>query len=300
MIKPETLIIFIRVCETLSFTKAAEALNIPRSTVSDAIRRLEHDLCAELIKRTTRKVQVTEDGMLFYERAQFLLDEFTKLESTFTNREAGSVHGRVRVDMPTILAKSLIIPRLHEFISSYPEIKVEIGSTDRNIDLVEEGIDLAIRAGRLKDSSLIARKVGEHQIVNCVSANYIERYGVPRTLKQLKDHYQVHYHQHFGVGSDGFEYYDGQKNRLIKTNSLISVNNTVSYHAACLAGLGIIQVPLVGVHDYLESGEMLQVLKKYQMEPMPIHFVHTSREYIPERVKVFMNWCEIILKDYLQ
>ncbi|CBW27598.1 putative LysR-family transcriptional regulator [Halobacteriovorax marinus SJ] len=298
MIKPEVLSIYVKLCETLSFSKTAEALNIPRSTVSDSIKRLEEDLGTELLKRTTRKVSVTDEGHLLYEKAQNVLSDLIDLESSFTGISS-TVEGRVRVDMATILAERVIIPRLPEFSLQYPEIKLEIGSSDRDLDLVAEGIDFVIRAGKLKDSSLIAKRIGKHKIVNCVSRSYADTYGIPRSLDSLHKHYQVCYLQNFGSGKDGFEYLDGSRVKMIKMKTFATVNNTVSYQAACLAGLGIIQVPEIGILKYLESGEMIQVLKKYEMPPMNVYLLYTNRERIPSRVKVFMNWCEEILKEYL-
>lgn len=299
MIRPEVLNIYVRLCETLSFTKTAEALNIPKSTVSDSIKRLEEVFGVSLIKRTTRKVLITDEGHLFYEKAQQILSEIVELGSLFSSEDKGKLHGRVRIDMPISLARNLILPKLSEFLALYPDLDIEISSTDRKVDLIAEGFDFVIRVGKMKDSSLIAKKVGEYSMINCVGKKYIERYGLPKNLKTLEKHYQIHYLQNLGVGHDGLEYFDGQKYKLFKTKSLLTVNNTISYVEACLAGFGIIQVPAVGVSQYIETGELVEVLKKYQAEPMTINLVYPNRERVPKRVKVFMDWCEEKLRDYI-
>lgn len=304
MIKPENIVIYLKLCETLSFTKTAEALNIPKSTVSDALKKLEDDLGVTLLKRTTRKVLITDEGQLLYEKGGELVANITDLENLFSDNHIGGIQGRIqgriRVDMPIGLSKNLILPNLHEFLELYPEIELEISSSDRRVDPISEGFDFVIRVGSLKDSSLIAKKIGEHSIINCVGKKYVEKYGLPTTLNSLSKHFQIHYLQNLGVGRDGFEYFDGTKYVSLQTKSLITVNNSVAYTDACLAGLGIIQVPMVGVKDYLDSGEMIQILKKYHAEAMSVYFIYPNKDHMPKRVRLFMDWCEEKLKGFLK
>lgn len=272
------------------------ALNLPTSTVSDVMKRLENEVGVQLLKRTTRKVTITEEGSLFLEKAKIVVNEFGALETMFSGENRNKVNGRVRVDMPVTVATNTIIPNLNDFISMYPEIEIELSSSDRRVDVISEGFDFVIRVGTMKDSSLIARKVGDYKIVNCVGKKYINKYGVPKSIKDLENHFQIHYLQSFGVGSDGFEFFENDKYRMIKTKSLITVNNTVSYIHACLAGFGIVQAPYSGVLPHIKSGELVEVLKRHKAEPMSVYLVYPNRDRIPERVKVFMNWCEKQLK----
>ncbi len=297
MIRPELLSIYLKLCDTLSFSKTAEALHIPRSTVSDSLKRLEEDLNIKLLKRTTRKVQVTDEGKVFYEKAQTILNDLLELENLFTNEDESFLQGRIRVDMPIGIARHIVLPNISEFKNIYPGIDIELSSTDRRVDPIAEGFDFIIRVGSLQDSSLIVRKVAEHSIINCVSQSYIDKYGKPTSLNSLKDHYQIHYLQNIGVGKDGFEYFEEGKFKIMNTKSLVTVNNSIAYTEAALAGLGIIQAPILGISHYLESGELVQVLKKYKAEAMGIYFVYPHREHIPKRVQVFMKWCESLIKE---
>jgi len=152
--------VFARVAEMRSFTKAADSLGLPKASVSAQVQALETEIGARLLHRTTRQVQLTHDGLSFYERAKDIIADLDELTGTF--KSAGSqLAGRVRVDMPSRMARLDIIPRLPEFFAAYPNIHLEIGATDRYVDLVHEGYDCVIRSGKLPDSNLIARQIGE-------------------------------------------------------------------------------------------------------------------------------------------
>lgn len=165
---------------------------------------------------------------------------------------------------------------------------------------MREGFDFVVRIGSLGDSGLISKKIGEYTIVNCVSPSYVEKYGTPRTLEDLKNHYQVHYVQTLGSKPDAFEYFDGSRYVLHKTKSLVTVNSIDSYQAACLAGLGIVQVPLPGVEEELKVGNLKKVLTKYVAEPAPIHIIFPQRRHIPKRTRVCMDWVEGLIKGYVK
>ncbi len=298
MLKPEFMNIFVTVYETSSFTNTAEVLKLPKATVSDAIFRLEKHLGVRLLQRTTRRVAATQDGVQFYERCKNLLADFEEAETMF-QKTGPEISGRIRVDMPIPMARDVIIPRLNEFLKEYPNLKIELGSTDRRVDVIREGFDFVVRVGQLVDSSLIARKIGEYSISNCASPAYLKKYGTPKNLEDLNNHFQIHYEQTFGGKPDGFEYYDGTKFVTIKTKSLITVNNTEAYRAACLAGLGIIQSPTSGIHPEIKSGRIKKILTKYTSEPAPVHIVFANRQQISKRQRLFMEWVEKQLKSYI-
>jgi DNA-binding transcriptional LysR family regulator len=298
MLRPDLLKIFVKVYETSSFTGAAEVLSLPKATVSEAIHRLEEQVGARLLQRTTRRVTATQDGVQFYERCKILLADFEETETMF-QKTGPEISGRIRVDMPIPMARDLIIPRLGEFLKEYPKLKIELGSTDRRVDVIREGFDFVVRVGSLGNSSLIAKKVGEFTMNNYVSPSYIKKYGTPRDLEDLDNHYQIHYEQTFGGKPDGFEYYDGGKFVTVKTKSLITVNNTEAYRAACIAGLGIIQSPGSGIDHEIKAGRMKKVLTKYTSEPAPVHIVFANRQQISKRQRLFMEWVEKQLKSYI-
>ncbi|WP_413557996.1 LysR substrate-binding domain-containing protein [Bdellovibrio sp. HCB209] len=295
----ESMQIFMKVAELGSFTGASEHLSLPKASVSNAIQQLENNLGTRLFHRTTRKVQLTQDGVTFFERCRDLLSDVDEVESMF-RKDPSLVSGRIRVDMGAAIARNAVVPRLPEFLKKYPGVQVELSCSDRKVDLVREGFDCVIRVGNLADSGLIARPIGKFTIVNCASTAYLEKYGRPKKLEDLQNHFLVHYVQTWGGKPDGFEYYDGEKFRTLSMKSKITVNNVDSYTAACLAGLGIIQAPRVGKDEYLMKNKLEEILPKYKAEPMPVSIVYPHRRNVAKRVQVFMDWLESILKDYVE
>ena len=291
--------IFMRVTELGGFARAANELGLPKASVSTTVQKLEGHLGTRLLHRTTRKVQLTQDGRTYYERCKDLLADVDELESLF-QRTPAEISGRLRVDMPIGIARNLVIPNLPAFLTDHPGIQLELSSTDRRVDIVREGFDCVVRVGTLADSSLISRRLGEMRIINCVSPGYIKIYGEPATLDGLSDHWLVDYLPVLGARSDGWEYRDGDRYRNIAMKSMLTVNNSEDYTSACLAGLGIIQVPFVGVKKYLISGALVEVLKDYRAEPMPVSLVYANRRNLSKRVQVFMDWLTGLIKDYLE
>lgn len=294
----ELMKIFVRVYESGSFTAAAESLNMPKASVSLYIQRLEDHLDTRLFHRTTRKVTITQDGQTFYDRCKDLLADVDETESLF-KKDDQNVSGRIRVDMPLSLARNIVMKKLPGFMEKYPKIEIELGSTDRKVDVIREGFDCVVRVGTLQDSGLIAKQIGKYTIINCVSPSYIKKHGHPKKLEDLSTHLLIHYVPILGSKPDGFEYFDGEKYQSLKMKGLITVNNSDAYQAACLAGMGIIQVPLAGVKDQLKTGTMIEVLPKFRAEPMPVNIIYPHRRNQPRRVRLFMEWLEKILQDYV-
>lgn len=290
---------FVRVAELASFTQAAESLGLPKASISTSIQRLETHIGTRLLHRTTRKVSLTQDGMTFYQRCKDLLADMDELSTLFQQTEA-NLSGRIRVDMPVGISKNIVCPSLPDFIAKHPDIEIQLSSTDRRVDMIQEGFDCVVRVGHLTNSELISRPLGEMRIINCVSPSYIQRYGEPTQFNQLPHHHLIHYVQNLGSKSDGWEYREGQRYRCIDMQGAITVNNSEAYTAACLAGLGIIQVPIVGVKMLLEQGHLVEVLKQYQAEPMPVSLLYPNRRNLSKRVQVFMDWLTLLIKDYIQ
>jgi LysR family transcriptional regulator for bpeEF and oprC len=184
--------VFTRVVETNSFSKAAELLDLPRGSVSNLIQALEQHVGVRLLNRTTRQVSVTEDGALYYERCVGILAEISDAESSLSNKRQ-SPAGTIRVDTSGTLAKALLLPALGDFYEHYPEIEVRLGLADRNIDLIQDGVDCVIRMGFLEESSLVARRIGNSRITTCASPAYLAEHGTPTTLKELEGHCAVNY-----------------------------------------------------------------------------------------------------------
>lgn len=292
---------FMQVARLRSFTAAADQLGVPKASVSLAIRQLENQLGARLLHRTTRKVHLTQDGQAYYERSIDLLADLEELQGMFRTDPA-RLRGRLRVDMPLAVARELVIPHLPEFLRKYPEVKVELSSTDRRVDLVREGFDCVLRAGALGESSLIARPLGSYRMVNCVSPAYLATHGRPQTLADLASHELVHYMPVLGARAAGFEYADpADPTRALfwAMPGSVTVNNSDAYLHACLAGLGIIQVPEAGVGPLLVTGDLVEVLPEHRAVSMPVSLLYANRRHLPQRVQVFMNWIAELMQSRL-
>lgn len=290
--------LFIRVAELESFSRAADSMGLPKGSVSRQIQALENGLGTQLLHRTTRRVSLTQDGMVYYERAKDLLTNMEELDGLFLHDPA-SVSGRIRVDMPANVARNLVIPKLPLFLQQYPGIELELSSSDRLVDVIREGFDCVVRVGTLKDSGLIARPLGKLSVINCASPDYLSRFGYPDGLDDLTSHAMVHYATHLGTRPQGFEYYDGEATHWVKTGGVLTVNSTETYHASALAGLGIIQVPRVGVRDALRAKKLQEILPQYRARPMPVSLIYPYRRNLSRRVHLFMAWLTDIMKTYV-
>ena len=288
---------FLRVAELASFTRAADSLGLPRSSVSGAVQFLESRLGTRLLHRNTRSVSLTQDGRLFMEKCRALLSDLEELEGQF-QRTPEDVTGTLRVDMPSRFASNFVIPRLPQLLDKYPNLQLEISNADHQVDVIAEGFDCVIRVGTIKDSSLIARPLTTFNVLNCVSPEYIKKFGEPGSLDELSNHHLIHYVPKLGIRPSGFEYVTNGRTHLIAMPGVITVKGTESYLAACLAGLGIAQIPAVGVKDYIEQGKLISVLPDYPAEPMPVFIVYPSRLNPSRRVRVFMEWLEEVVGEY--
>jgi len=291
--------IFVKVAELQSFTQAAQQLGVPRATATTTVQELEALVQAKLLNRTTRRVELTPEGRAFLDRCTELLTDLEEMESMF---QLGSeqIKGRIRVDMASSLARDVVIPRLPELFAKHPGLEVEILGVDRKVDLIREGVDCTIRGGPVDPGlSAIELNWGEVKIVNVASPAYLSRYGKPKTLDDLKKHRLVHYVSSFGGKPDGFEYFDGERNRQIAMKSVITVSTIDGYKAAALAGLGICQNPRIGIRDYLKRGELVEILPKYRPRATShAQVVYPQRRYLAKRVRAFIDWVTPVLRAY--
>ena len=277
---------------------------MPKATASTSVQQLEEQLGVRLLHRTTRQVSLTQDGQSFIERARALLDDFDELTSYFHEGKQ-STQGRIRVDMPLGVATQVVVPRLPEFLAKNPALEVELSSTDRIVDVVEEGYDLVLRVGSLGDSSLMARTLGHYEVVNCASPRYLKRYGVPKTPEDLHrdrgKHRMVHYASRWGRPPDGFEYLDPETGEVHEMPMLgaLAVNNSRTYLEACRAGLGIIQAPKIGSKHDLDRGTLVEILPRYRARLLPVSLLYPHRRHQARRVRAFMEWLIDGMKPYL-
>jgi DNA-binding transcriptional LysR family regulator len=289
---------FVKVAELASFTRAAEHLGLSKARVSTAVAALEIEIGSRLLQRSTRAVRLTPDGEQFLGHAQQLVTDADELAAMF--RAPSSLRGRVRVDMPQGLARTIFIPRLPELFAAHPHLDVQLSTTDRRVDVIREGFDCVVSVGKLAESGLSARRLGELPMMNAASPGYVKKYRMPRTIDDLDEHLVVHYSVRFGTDAPSFEYRDGNIYRERPMRSLITVNSTDSYRAACLAGLGIIQSPRMGLLPSFTTGELVEILPLHTSEPMPVSLVHAHGRNAPRHVRVVMSWIAELLAPQLK
>lgn len=291
--------VFVRVAEMGSFIKAANALDLPRATVSAAIAQLESKLGTRLLHRTTRQVSPTTDGLRLQERLRELLAHAEDVDHLFLAglRQAS---GQLKVDVPSRIGARLIAPALPELLRRHPRLQLALGSTDRAIDLVRDGVDCAVRVGELTDSSLAVRPIGRVGLVNCASPAYLREHGVPAHPRDLAHgHWTVGYASAFTGRKTPWSYMESGKEQHQEAPSLVIVNNAESYIACCKAGVGLIQVPRFDVQESLQTGELVEVMPMFRAAPMPVSLVYPHRRQRSRRLSVFVEWFEGLIQPHI-
>jgi DNA-binding transcriptional LysR family regulator len=288
---------FIRVVETGNFTRAADTLAMPKATVTNLIQGLEAHLHTKLLNRTTRRVMVTTDGALYYERAAQIVSEISELDGSLTNSQ-GLPSGRLRVEMAGAFADSIVVPALCDFYQKYPDIRIDLGVSDRTVDYLAENVDCALRAGTPADQSLIARRVSEVELITCAAPLYIERFGTPERPEDLeKDHYSVSYFRAQNNRTLPFEFHKDNEKLEINPRYLVAVNDSRTFVTAAITGLGIAQVPRFMVRDALNKGELVQVFPEWSREPLGLYIVYPPNRHLSNKVRVFVDWLVKLLVD---
>lgn len=293
--------VFVRVAEMGSFIHAAHALELPRASVSAAIQQLEARMGARLLHRTTRRVSLTADGLQLMERVRPLLAEMEDIDHLFRAGAQQAV-GRLSVDLPSRIARRLVAPALPGLLRRHPRLRLALGSTDRAIDLVREGVDCAVRIGTLQASSLVVRPLGRIALINCASPAYLREHGVPEHPDRLD-----HGHRAVGYASATtgrelpWEYLAPDGREHVRTvPSQVVVNNAESYIACCRAGLGLIQIPRFDVQHLLDAGALVEVMPAYRAAPMPVSLLYPHRRQRPRRLAVFVEWFETLMRAHLE
>lgn len=290
----ENVRLFVKVAELASFTRASEQLSVPKSRVSLRIKALETEVGSRLLQRTTRAVRLTQDGEQFFARARLLVDEADDLSTMF--QVTSTLRGRVRVDLPIAMARQYVLPRLPELLALHPQLELVISTTDRRVDIVREGFDCVLRVGTMKSSGLVAKRIGVLKMANYVSPGYLRKYGTPRSIADLDSHLLVHYSQALSGDEPTFEYEKNGRWLQHPMRSIVTVNNTDAYASACVAGLGIIQVPRMGKLRWLEQGSLVEVLPAHTCQPMPVSLVHAHARNVPKRVRAVLAFLTTALQ----
>ena len=266
--------IFVRVVEAGTFTRAAHSLSLPKATVTKHVQALEERLRVKLLNRTTRRVTVTPDGAAYYDRTVRLLTDLDDIEASMTNARANP-RGRLRIDVGTSVAQLLIIPHLAEFHARYPDIQVDLGVSDRTVDLIGDNVDCVIRGGELSDQSLVARRIGNLEFITVAAPAYLERKGTPTHPLEIEEkHASVIYFSPQSGRHYPLEFRRGDESIDITGPYQLSVNESNAYVTSIVAGLGIGQITSWQAQRYLASGALVQLLPDWTQPLLPVYVVY--------------------------
>ncbi|WP_439607712.1 LysR substrate-binding domain-containing protein [Hydrogenophaga sp.] len=279
--------VFVRIAERGSFTQAADDLQLPRATVSNLIQRLEARLGVRLLERTTRTVRLTPDGEAYRQRCAGLLADLEEADGLF--RQAAP-KGLLRVNLQGTLARNFVVPALPALLARHPQLELQIGEDDRLVDLVREGVDCVLRAGPLRDSSLVARRVALLPQITCASADYLARFGAPRTLADLAGHRAVNYLSSATGQALPLEFTVNGALKTLALSGVVSVTGADLYAGAAIAGLGLVQVPRYRVAAELAAGHLRELLADTPPPPLPVSVLYLQSRQLSARVRVFVQW----------
>lgn len=282
---------FARVVETGSFTKAAETLHMSKTTVTQLIQQLEARLRVKLLNRTTRKVNVTADGAVYYERVVRLLADMDDAETSLSSASA-QPRGRLRVDVPSPLASMILVPALPDFHARYPDIQLDLGVSDRIVDVIGENVDCVVRGGELTDQSLMARKVGDLQLGVYAAPSYLQRLGTPAHPRELENS------EHRVVGflwartrkALPYHMHRAGESVRIQGRYVLAVDDGNAYLAAGLAGMGVLWLPDYMATAYKAQGELVPLFEDWQLGSMPIYLAFPPNRHISLKLRVFIDW----------
>lgn len=287
--------IFLRVADSGGFARAAEQLGIAASSATLQVQKLEQDLGTQLFLRTTRSVHLTPDGEQLYERALRLVSDAEETRSLF--RQSGhQVRGRLRVEAPARMVRRLFAPNLPDLLDAHPGLELELNSSDRLSDLVEAGIDCVIRVGIYIDPSMIVRPLAQFRQVTCASPVLIERLGMPTTPNELAAFPAIHYGGLHSARREYWELHADGKLLEVPMQGRVSVNNTESYVACAITGMGAIQAPFYDLRDELASGRLIEILPATPPPPMPVQLLYPPQRRLSQRLRIFMRWVEPLLQ----
>lgn len=286
--------LFVRVVERRSFTAAASDVGLARSTATQAIKQLEADVGARLLERTTRHVTPTLDGQAFYRRCLLILSEVEDAENVFRDAQP---RGLLRIDANVLLTRTVLLPRLPEFLERYPLIDLHLGQGDRLVDLVREGVDCVIRAGELSDSGMIMRRLATIEEVTCASPAYVARHGLPASPDDLAGHRMIGFVSSRTGDVIPLEFTVDGLAREIVLPSRITANHSDTVHDLARLGFGIIQAPRYRLQPDLDSGALVQVLKDYPPTPTPLSALYPQNRQLAPRLRVFLAWAAAIFSE---
>ena len=289
---------FVRVVEAGSFTKAAETLHMSRTTVTQLVQQLEARLRLKLLNRTTRKVNVTEDGAVYYERIVRLLAELDDVETSLPNASTAP-RGQLRIDVPSPFATMILVPALPQFHASYPDIQFDMGASDRKVDLIGENVDCVVRGGEITDQSLVARHVGDLQLGVYAAPQYLERAGTPVHPGELQDaHHRIVKYRWSGNGHFPYAMHKGNQSVKIQGQHVLVIDDGNAYLAGGLAGLGVLWLPDYMARPYVASGALQPLFADWQIDPMPMYVAFPPNRHVSRKLRVFIDWIVELMAEH--
>jgi DNA-binding transcriptional LysR family regulator len=277
---------FIAVADARSFTQAARRLEVSPAQISKLVARLEDRLGARLLNRTTRDVSLTDTGRAFQERARMVLDEFQSLESSV--REQSGPRGLLRISAPVTFGAAELAPALLEFAAAYPEVSLDVSSTDRMVNLVEEGFDVAVRIGRLEDSSLVARKLAAVRLVTCAAPAYLAAAGTPETPDDLATHEAIIDTNAADPALWRFRYEAARQE--VRVQGRLRFSGAQACVAAASAGFGVTRSPAFAAARDLRAGRLKALLCRYEPEVIHVHAVYPHARHLAPKVRAFVDF----------
>ena len=281
--------VFVHVVDSGSFTRAADVLRLPKASVTTLVQGLEAHLRVKLLNRTTRRVSVTADGAAYYERCVRILGEVEETENALS-RTRTAPQGRLRVDVPASFGRRLLVPALGEFFERYPDIRLEVGCTDRPVDLLEEGVDCVVRGGEQADSSLVARRVATYPFVTCATPAYLAQFGVPSHPRDLERHRCIRYFMPKTGRIVEWDFSRADEHVTPAMEALVALNDGEAYAAAALGGLGVVHAPSFLVDDALADGRLVRILEGWSTDPLPVYVMYPQNRHLSAKVRAFVDW----------
>ncbi len=281
---------FARVVEAGNFTRAADSLDMPNATLSKLVQELEAHLGVRLLQRTTRRVTVTPEGQDYYAKASRVLRDLEDIDSSF-NIARSKPRGHLRIDVGGSTARDVLLPLLPDFLARYPDIRIDLGVSDRSVDLIGDNVDCVIRGGALDASSLVARSIGQASMVTCATPEYLRQNGIPAYPEELRNgHRLVSYLSPQNGRAVPFRFERNGERSELKIEHRIGVNESNAHLAACVAGLGIIQTFSYAAAGALRDGTLVEILADWRPAPYPFHVVYPQNRYVTHRLRVFIDW----------
>ena len=287
MDKFDAIRLFVRIVERQSFSMAGKDLGIPRSSVTEGIKELEARLGTRLLQRTTRQVRPTLDGEAYYQRCVSIIADLEAADAAF---DAAKPRGLVRADLHGTLARHFVVPGLPRFFELHPDVRLQITEADHVVDLVREGVDCVLRVGRPSDKSMVARGIARLAEGTFASPDYLERFGIPRTLHDLQGHRMIGHMSATTGNPIPLEFAVDEQYQFVTLPFLVSVANPETKLTLARQGLGLIQVPRYRVISDLAAGTMVEVLADFPPSRLPVYVTYPQSRQLSARVRAFIDW----------